>query len=356
MAYGRKASTDKAPREDYREEYVKQIIAALEAGTAPWTRPWDASMGMPINPTTEKTYRGSNLMKLVMTGMAKGYSDNRWMTYKQADAQGWQVKRGEKSTTIQFYKSRDDKDINGKPKEKKSADPQKKDYGGYVFYSNVFNASQVDGVPEIVPVTRSWEPNEKAQRIIVASKAVISHGGNLAFYSPSLDAITMPLQEAFPSVSNYTSTIFHELGHWTGHKSRLDRAEGMSGTFGSDTYAKEELRAEISSMFSAMAIGIEHDTSRHMSYCQSWKKVIKDDHNEIFRACADAQKITDFLMDFDRVRSIEMDQDGPEQTVNREIESPVAQILVPAGVFSVDSNTSVSHSRRKRPNVVELSR
>lgn len=167
----------------------------------------------------------------------------------------------------------------------------------------VFNAEQTEGLnlPKWKAPEVTWDPNERAEKILKTSNAVIHHKlGNAAFYSPSADSITLPERGQFAKASDYYDTVLHELGHWTGHESRLNR--DLSGRFGTPDYAKEELRAEIASMMLASEIGLPHNAQQHVAYVSSWIKVLKEDPVEIIRASADAQKITDFVKNLEQER------------------------------------------------------
>lgn len=305
---------------DYRQILTDKLIEQLEAGTAPWQKPWDAKVGnsrLPYNPTTSKEYRGANSIYLAMHGR----DDPRWATYKQAAAQGWQVRKGEKGTLVEYWKMSDERpavdgagnpvmDENGKQKTVHVTleRPQ-------VFRAVVFNAQQMDGVPELEkgPRQYEWDPVQRAEQIIEASGARIYHDQNdRAFYSPMKDEIHLPGRDQFPDQGAYYSTALHELGHWTGHASRLDR--DLTGGFGSSDYAKEELRAELSSYFMADKLGIQHDPGQHAAYVKSWIKALKEDKNEIFRAAKDAEKITDYVLelDQDRAKEVGLERGGPQ--------------------------------------------
>ncbi|WP_415717726.1 zincin-like metallopeptidase domain-containing protein [Maridesulfovibrio sp.] len=165
-------------------------------------------------------------------------------------------------------------------------------------FSNVFHASQIDGIPEWDGREISWNPDERAEAILENSGASITHDQrDRAFYRPSSDEIHLPPHAAFDSPDKYYSTALHELGHWTGHESRLDRE---FGPFGSEIYAKEELRAEIASWMTSVEIGLSHDPDQHASYVKSWVKVLKEDPYEIVRACQSAEKIKDYTLGLEK--------------------------------------------------------
>lgn len=195
----------------------------------------------------------------------------------------------------------------------------------YIRFFNVFHASQIDGIPEWDGREISWNPDDRAEAILENSGASITHDQrDRAFYRPSSDEIHLPPQAAFENTDKYYSTALHELGHWTGHESRLDRE---FGPFGSEIYAKEELRAEISSWMTSAEIGISHNPEQHASYVKSWIKVLKEDPYEIVRACQSAEKIKDYTLGFEKERGKEatkeqgMSVSGPDKAKLEQRES-----------------------------------
>lgn len=276
---------------DYRQELTDRIIRALEDGVAPWQKPWAAGVAeLPFNPVSGTVYRGGNVLAL----MDRGFSDPRWCTYRQAEERGWQVRKGERSTGIEFWKFYDD----GERIDPETGEIEKvriKRENPIVRYANVFNASQMDNVPEYVADLPSWEPQEVADRILSASGVPIHHDQvSRAFYRPATDDIHLPPRDAFESSLKYYGVALHELGHATGHPSRLSRKLGTG--FGTEDYAKEELRAELASMFLAHRLGIPFDAKSHAAYVGSWIQALKNDKNEIFRAARDAEKITEYVL------------------------------------------------------------
>lgn len=234
--------------------------------------------------------------------------DPRWMTYLQAQEKGWQVRKGEKATTIFFYKPLEVED--DKAEDGTRTIPVLKHF-------SVFHASQVEGVPAYTPPTveeAPWRRPEAAQVILDNSAAVIRTGGDKAFYSPAADFIQLPPDNAFRGPEYWATTALHELSHWTGHKSRLDR--DMSKRYGSAAYAMEELRAELSSAFIAGELGIPADIPNHASYIQSWLKPLKDSKHEIFRAAADAQRIVDMVLGFHPDLAANNKPDRPQERVS----------------------------------------
>ncbi|MDX7846597.1 zincin-like metallopeptidase domain-containing protein [Aeromonas caviae] len=307
-------------KKSFSEVVAEKLIEQLKTGTAPWQKPWKPgipSAFLPMNPTTGKRYKGINALYL----MSQGRTDPRWMTYKQASSVGAQVLKGEKGTPVQYWKFTEERDKlgdNGKPEIGSDGKPIKEIINlerPRVFFATVFNGEQIEGLPKLQPIIKEdqkWNAVERAENILKASEAKITHTpGNRAFYSSGTDRITLPERSQFESADRYYATALHELGHWTGHSSRLDRDLGHP--FGSEAYAKEELRAEISSMILGDELGIGHDPSQHAAYVGSWIKALQDDHLEIFRAAADAEKIHDYVMAFEQKQ---IQQSSVQQGVN----------------------------------------
>lgn len=311
-------STAKPAPRDFRQDVTDSIVRMLEEGVAPWQKPWEPgapALSAPMNPTTGRAYRGGNAIHLIATAMRKGYDDPRWMTYKQAAEEGWQVRRREKGTQIEFW------DIQGWPgssrargmdqpedQEQPGSNSNDHDRRRFIFrVYTVFNAKQIDGIPAYLPKQRSqFEVVQAGESILKNSGVTIAHDQNdRAFYSHVEDAIHLPPKEAFKDQAGYYGTALHELAHATGHPSRLNRSTlNESYRFGDLNYAKEELRAELASVFLAAERGIPHNPEQHAAYVGSWIKVLKQDKNEIFRAAHDASRATDFLLSLERDRSI----------------------------------------------------
>jgi antirestriction protein ArdC len=301
---------------DPMQEFADRIVAELEKGVKPWVRPWDPEKAggpqAPFNPVTGKRYHGVNVLILGMDMRAFQSGDPRWMTYQQALERKWQVRKSERSTTIFFSKPYE---VGGQENE-----DGKKTIRVLKHYA-VFHASQIDGLPEYkAPGVEEapWTRPEAADLILKNSGAVIRIGGDRAFYSPATDHIQLPPENAFLGPPEFAATALHELGHWTGHASRLNRDEGMKARFGSTAYAMEELRAELASAFVAAELGIPTDIPQHASYIANWIKPLRDDKREIFRAAADAQKIVDMVLGF-----------HPEYAADVQVE-PEAPALLPS--------------------------
>ncbi|MGF7079695.1 ArdC family protein [Mucilaginibacter sp. UYCu711] len=299
------------------EQVAEKLVDALKAGTSPFQKPWtdDHSAGFmtPLNPTTGNNYRGMNALWLAM----QEREDPRWMTLKQASYNKWTVEKGAKATLINFVKTTELQPVldgkgekvlgeNGKPK-MHSVRLEKP----IITNAWVFNGQQIKGIPEwkeaydAKQAQQQWSPIEKAEQIVAASKATIKHGGNEAYYNLTKDLIQLPKKEQFDSAAKYYATLLHEIGHWTGAESRLKRP--MEGKFGSEDYAREELRAEIASLMIGSEINIGHNFGQHAAYVDSWIKILQDEPFELHKASADAQKIFDYVLDIENKREIKQD-------------------------------------------------
>jgi len=311
----------------YYEQIADKLIDQLKKGTAPFQRPWEpGELSMPHNPVSGARYRGANALWLQM----QGRSDPRWMTYKQAQSIGAQVRKGEKSTFIQYWKFHDERAVKGSDgKPLKDADgktiTQRVELDKpRAFSARVFNAEQIDGLPPLEKKEPSWDRHDRAETILKNSGADIRHDqGDRAFYRPSTDSIHLPRPAQFDAQDKYYATALHELGHWTGHPSRLDR--DLTGAFGSESYAKEELRAEISSLMLNDELNIGHDPGQHAAYVKSWIKVLEDDPKEILRAARDAEKIKEHVMEYERTASTEK---APAQASGGPVTPPPKELSV----------------------------
>lgn len=309
-------------KKPFYEQVAEKLIEQLRQGTAPWQKPWDGGGlpdFMPHNAITGRRYRGINNLWL----QAQGRKDPRWMTYKQASSIGAQVRRGEKGTVVEYWQFTEEvpkTDEKGQEIIGQDGKPEKETVRlerPKVFHAVVFNGEQIDGLPPLKLRPLSWNPDERAENILKNSGAVIDHRhGDRAFYSPSRDSITLPLREQFESPGAYYETALHELGHWTGHADRLNR--DLSHPFGSEGYAREELRAEIASLMLSQELGVSFNPGQHASYVASWISVLQDDPMEIMRAASDAEKIQGYVMAFDQVREIEQQNEAAVSISDRQ--------------------------------------
>lgn len=308
-------------KKEYVEELSARLIEQIKSNTAPWQKPWkpgEINTALPRNVITGKPYRGMNLINLMSKAYVQGYDDPRWLSAKQGnDKFDAYVRKGEKGTLIHYWKFTDErqkKDENGKPVVDENGKPVKEVVRldkPQVFFSVVFNAQQFEGMPPIektIKPIEEWERHQLAENILNNSGVPIRNvNGDRAYYNVGTDQITMPERSQFDSSDKYYATALHELGHATGHPSRLKR--DLTGGFGSENYAKEELRAEIASMMLGQELQIGHDPSQHVAYLQSWVKVLEEDPKEIFRATRDADKIMDYVLELNRQKTIENTQE-----------------------------------------------
>ncbi|HRM14747.1 MAG TPA: DUF5710 domain-containing protein [Acinetobacter parvus] len=308
-------------KKEYVEELSARLIEQIKSNTAPWQKPWkpgEINTTLPRNVITGKPYRGMNLINLMSKAYVQGYDDPRWLSAKQGNEKfDAYVRKGEKGTLIHYWKFTDErqkKDENGKPVIDENGKPVKEVVRldkPQVFFSVVFNAQQFEGMPPIektIKPIEEWERHQLAENILNNSGVPIRNvNGDRAYYNVGTDQITMPERSQFDSSDKYYATALHELGHATGHPSRLKR--DLTGGFGSENYAKEELRAEIASMMLGQELQIGHDPSQHVAYLQSWVKVLEEDPKEIFRATRDADKIMDYVLELNRQKTIENTQE-----------------------------------------------
>ena len=296
----------KSSARQFAEKAAERIIEQLKKGVAPWQKGWDKPEGSelpPYNPVTGTRYRGLNTFVLQSESGERGYADPRWTTYRGAKKIGAQVRKGEKGVGVEYWKfptkEQEDK-VRGAITAGQKPEQLKIIHRTYT----VFNAEQIEGMPPLeneLKKVNQWEACERAERLLNESGANIEHrGGNRAFYRRSEDLIVLPKQEQFRSPEAYYSTALHELGHWTGHKSRLDREELMKGGFGSPEYAKEELRAEMTSVTVNGMLRLPHDPNSHASYVGAWIKSLEDNPNELSYAARYAGRMSDYILQFDR--------------------------------------------------------
>ena len=279
------------------EEITNKIVAALEAGAGNYEQPWaNLCKGtLPRNIASGKAYRGVNVLSLWATGGA-GW----WGTYQQWQAIGGQVRKGEKSSIVVYYQ----------PATKRKAKDGEEETFLLMKYYSVFSLDQVDALPNedgtpgtiVIPHAASL-PESREERIAEAEAffaqipATVNHGGDRAYYSPGSDKVQMPDFRQFQEAEAYYSTLSHELVHWTGAQSRLDR--NLKGRFGDESYAMEELVAELGAAFVMGATGLSVEPRRdHAQYLASWLRVLKKDSKAIFAEASKAQAAAEFLSAF----------------------------------------------------------
>lgn len=312
------------------------MIALIEKGEAPWQKPWDAGISAkilkrPFNCVRNYGYSGGNSLRLSAKGLVldpKG--DPRWCTFREANEKGWKIKKGSKAQTVEFWKFNREQSKNEETGEVILGRERKPS----VFFHKVFHASQIEDIPPYEPeqIEMTWTPVERAEQILVRSGATIRFNKiNEAAYYPRIDEIGMPPKAVFPTAEKFYETALHELGHWTGHESRLNRK--VMSSFGSPEYAKEEIRVEMVSLYLAMETGLSFEPQNHAAYLQGWVQVLKKDKNEFFRAARDAENITKYLLDFALEKTLQQEQ--PEQkkvwavkdSVNEKVMEETAALL-----------------------------
>lgn len=278
------------------DKITQIIIAELEKGSIPWQKPW-ATAGAPVNAKTGKEYRGINTLVLGLTAQTRGFKSNLWLTFNQAKDMGGYIKKGATGTPVVFWKlfTAEDKDTG-----EETTIP-------LLRHTTAFNLDQTEGVelPESRATTEHPEPLEPivvAERVVdnMPNKPQMTVGGSRAFYKPSTDTVNMPERQSFKTSEGYYGTLFHELGHATGHASRLNR-KGIASDrdfFGGQTYSKEELVAELTAAFVCGSIGIAttNEITNSVAYIQSWLKALKDDRKLLVHAAAAAQKAADYIL------------------------------------------------------------
>jgi antirestriction protein ArdC len=278
-------------KRDIYSTVTDSIIDLLERDLPPWRKPWDNSgsidSALPFNAISGRHYSGINVPLLWAEGQEKGYATNGWLTYKQAKDLGGYIRRGEHGRTVVFWRFQDVAD-------KETGEVKK------VPFARAYTVFNIEQCAEIGETKAGEIPNPvEPDNVIAWCQSVganIRHGGNRACFVPSADLIQLPRPEQFHSVESYHATALHELTHWTGHKSRLDRTFGKR--FGDEAYAFEELCAELGSAFLCASVGIENAPLQdHASYLEHWLKILRSDKRAIFTAASQAQKATDYCLE-----------------------------------------------------------
>lgn len=267
------------------------ILAELEKGAAPWVKPWSnrgAGGSMPRNAATGRAYSGVNIPLLWAAGEGR-YARSRWLTFKQALDAGGNVRKGEKGTTVVFVSAIEKEAEEGEEEGRRIP---------FLKRFTVFNVEQCENLPAAIVQGEAVAPRNAEQRAELADEfltstgATIREGAGAAYYAPGADAIFMPAFSTFKGADHFYATAFHELGHWTGHKSRLER--DFRGRFGDRAYAAEELVAELCAAFLCAEFGFDGDL-RHAGYVAHWIELLKADNRAFFTAAAKAQKAADYL-------------------------------------------------------------
>ena len=288
---------------DLHQRVTDQIVAAIESGLASgdrWELPWvGLHKGRPYNATTDRQYRGVNVLMLWSQSAKQGYDIGAWASYKQWQARGAQVRKGERGTLI-VYAGSATREHESQNSETGATETVEETYR-FLRYSTVFNAAQVDGwTAPATHLPSEAERIERAERFVTNSGAEIGYGADSAYYIPALDRIGCPHWDAFKATEHSTATetaygtLLHELTHWTGAKYRLDR--NLRGRFGDSSYAAEELVAELGAAFLCAGLGITHEPRLdHAHYLAHWLELLKGNKRAIFTAAARATEACDYL-------------------------------------------------------------
>jgi antirestriction protein ArdC len=287
-----------ASQHEIRESVTGRIIEALRSGQVPpWRRPWAGdNAGTPRNAVSRKSYRGVNVLLLG----CQPYRSRYWATYRQWLELKCQVRRGQHGTKIVFWRPVERQVVNDQ------GDAEAEEFLLLREYT-VFNAEQVEGMAVehyfVSAVPKPFVDFAPAEEVIAATGADIRFGGLQAFYRPDQDFIGMPSRHSFVSEKEFYSTAFHELAHWTGHVSRLDRLP-KNARFGDAAYAFEELVAEVAGCFllSELDLPQGEDLTNHNAYLGHWLAVLEQDAGAILRAAGQASKAVDFILAFSRKR------------------------------------------------------
>jgi antirestriction protein ArdC len=279
---------------DIYEKINNQVLDLIEkTGVLPWSKKWTC-LDDPKNLISDKIYRGMNYFLLKAIQGARQYNSNYWLTYKQAQGLDGSVMKGQKGTAICFWKLLD--------KERENAKGEIEEYKiPLLRYYTVFNLDQCENIdkskiPELKKI--EFNPIEECEKIIenLDEQPKIKFGGDQAFYNPKKDFIGLPERELFESEEYYYGVLFHELAHWTGHNSRLNRIDPMNNHFGSEKYSKEELIAELSSAYLCGLTNIEKVTIENsVAYIQNWFQRLASDKKLFITASQQAQKVIDYI-------------------------------------------------------------
>ena len=287
-------------RTNLYDEITNKIIAELEAGRVPWVQPWGTSaakapLGLPRNASTGRNYSGINILLLWGAVVQHGFPGQGWLTFRQALSLGGNVRKGERGTTVVYadrFVPEDEKKRVIETGEEAQAIPFLKRF-------TVFNTAQCEGLPDDIAVTILPPPpgliEPKVEALIRAIGIDFRIGGDKAFYVPAQDYVVVPPPQAYYEPINWHRTALHEIGHASGHHSRLNR--DLSGSFGSKKYAFEEMIAEQISAFCCASFGIV-PTVRHADYIGSWLEVMREDSRAIVRASSQASKAADWILSF----------------------------------------------------------
>lgn len=288
-------------------------LKSLEEEVIPWQKMWTTVQ--PKNLITNKKYNGINNLILSFIASERGYKDNRWCTFNQMKQKNWKFKNNAngQGVCVEYwsaynYKEKKKYSLNEYLDALKTNPEIKDDFRFITKCTTVFNGDLIDGIPKdkIEDLENEIKTSDYISNIIKNIGVNYIEDGPNAYYTPLTDTVVIPLSSCFKNEYAYYSTQLHELAHSTGHSSRLKR--NIENDFGTESYAKEELRAEISSSFLMQELGLEYDEKHldnHKAYIQSWIKILKDKPTELFKAISDSQKIVEYLEENSKEQIIE---------------------------------------------------
>ena len=356
----------------YHEQFAERMIEALKQERAPWQKPWAPGERISQrNFTTDRDYRGSNAMFLAVSADQKGYTDPRWGGYRQIAEAGGHVRKGEKGTPIVYveYTSRElEKDAAGRPRVNEDGHKQYREEQRdrpMVKIHTVFNVEQTEGLklpPLVNKEAPTWEANNRVDGLVkhgdreaYGGPPVVHQPGDRAFYNKAHDKVVLPEPSQFSEQTAYSHTALHEIGHATGHETRLNRPTLMKHEgFGSQTYAREELRAEMSAMMAGEQLGVGHEPRHGTAYVASWIKALENDPKEIRLASVDAQKAADWMVE--RARAIERDRPVEREPERRELGPDEAREVNPAAVPLRQPEVAATAAREAERDTLSPSR
>jgi len=280
---------------DIQKEVTNKVVSALENGVKPWEQPWQnehVELSLPFNASTGLPYRGINILMLWMSSLERNFTSAQWITFNQARAEGWKIKKGSIGEKVCFYQSKQVEEVNTEGDVVEKTIP-------YLKAFTVFNMDDVD-VGDGEPVLKTDLAKNFQSRALNYSRqsgVEIVHGGGIACYYPSIDQVRMPPSDRFKTPDGWAVTLAHELIHSTGAKSRTDRISWVSKKYSvnGDQYAFEELVAELGAAFIGAEYGFSGSHHMHASYLDHWLKVLKADQTAIFKAASKASKAVEYF-------------------------------------------------------------
>ncbi|TAL63604.1 MAG: DUF1738 domain-containing protein [Burkholderiaceae bacterium] len=292
LAPARRSGPAPAGKPNHFQDMTDRILARIEEGVVPWRMDWDGAVRWPQSGTKGSPYHGVNVPML----LSQGFQDNRWATVKQANAQGWSIRAGEKGSPIYFHQMIQ-KQVG---EDVETGEPVIKTFPLMRRFI-VFNYSQIDGAPQqefdAAAKTITSSQAERIDDIVAAMGAEVVHGFRVPSFqmdSTGLDRICMPAKDSFEQDSGYYAALLHELVHWTGHPERLNRVFGRDRE--SPEYAREELRAEIGSAMLCARLGVPHQLENHAGYIDAYLRLLRSDNRELYRASRDAEKAVNLIL------------------------------------------------------------